>query len=389
MIYCFDIDGTLCTNTNGAYETAEPFPDMIARVTALYDAGHTIKLFTARGTVTGIDWRELTESQMRAWGLKYHELILGKPEADVFVDDKTINALDWRALPGLDASADAGFVARGGAGERNGAQEREGMAEADAGPGAAGAQPSACRGSALEDGAYLKVTYSQERAPVGAYPDQLAGHIAATAFGRPGRLLDIGCGRGDFLAAFSRLGYDVCGVDISPSAPAMCKGYHVETVDLEAGGGDAACAGGGFDFVFSKSVIEHLRTPMNLVRAAYDALAPGGVCVLMTPSWRHNAWGPFYVDHTHVSPFTAVSLADAMDMAGFQGVDVRHFRQLPRLWQRPWLEPASRLLALLPLPYRPFSPSAPWPDTVNKIIRFSKEVMLLGVGRKPLANGGT
>lgn len=98
MIYCFDIDGTLCSNTFGAYEEAEPWPDRIATVNLLYDEGHTIKLFTARGTATGKDWRELTERQMRSWGVRYHELILGKPEADLFIDDRAVEAdlFQWR-----------------------------------------------------------------------------------------------------------------------------------------------------------------------------------------------------------------------------------------------------------------------------------------------------
>lgn len=95
MIYCFDIDGTLCTNTNGSYEKAEPYPDIIAQVNALYDAGHRIILFTARGSTTGIDWRELTEKQMRRWGVKYYELLLGKPHADVYIDDKAIHPRQW------------------------------------------------------------------------------------------------------------------------------------------------------------------------------------------------------------------------------------------------------------------------------------------------------
>lgn len=95
MTYCFDIDGTLCSNTDGAYADAEPFPDRIAHVNRLFDEGHRITLFTARGTTTGIDWRPLTEQQMRAWGVLYHELILGKPEADVFIDDKAAHSDDW------------------------------------------------------------------------------------------------------------------------------------------------------------------------------------------------------------------------------------------------------------------------------------------------------
>jgi hypothetical protein len=95
MIYCFDIDGTLCTITDGAYEQAEPFTERIAVVNALYAAGHRVKLFTARGTTTGLDWRPLTERQLMQWQVCYHELIMGKPEADIFIDDKAFNAESW------------------------------------------------------------------------------------------------------------------------------------------------------------------------------------------------------------------------------------------------------------------------------------------------------
>ena len=95
MIYCFDIDGTLCSNTWGDYEQAEPFPEIIVQINALYEAGHEIILFTARGTVTGIDWRELTEGQLHSWGVKYHKLLFGKPYADIYVDDKGISPQLW------------------------------------------------------------------------------------------------------------------------------------------------------------------------------------------------------------------------------------------------------------------------------------------------------
>ena len=95
MIYCFDIDGTLCTKTDGKYDLAAPFYERIAVVNALYEAGHVIKLFTARGSTTGIDWREVTEGQMRVWNVRYHFLIMGKPEADIFIDDKSVNADQW------------------------------------------------------------------------------------------------------------------------------------------------------------------------------------------------------------------------------------------------------------------------------------------------------
>lgn len=94
--YCFDIDGTLCTNTYGAYEAAEPFHDVIEEVNRLYAEGHVIVLYTARGATTGIDWREMTERQLSEWNVRYHKLFSGKPTADVYVDDRAINAHAWR-----------------------------------------------------------------------------------------------------------------------------------------------------------------------------------------------------------------------------------------------------------------------------------------------------
>lgn len=97
MIYCFDIDGVLCNNEpEGSYENRTPCSDVIAKVNKLYDAGHTIKIFTGRGSRSRIDWREFTKNQLKSWGVKYHELIMGKPEAHIFVDDKAINVRDWR-----------------------------------------------------------------------------------------------------------------------------------------------------------------------------------------------------------------------------------------------------------------------------------------------------
>ena len=95
LTYCFDIDGTICSNTDGDYESAVPFPLAIKKVQALYAEGHVIKLFTARGATTGIDWRDVTAAQVKEWGIKYHELIMGKPHADIFVDDKAIPARHW------------------------------------------------------------------------------------------------------------------------------------------------------------------------------------------------------------------------------------------------------------------------------------------------------
>jgi hypothetical protein len=87
--FCIDIDGTICSfTTNHRYDLAEPDLDMIRMVNDLYDAGHYIKMHTARGMASGMEFTEITKKQLKEWGVKYHELIMNKPMADYYVDDK-------------------------------------------------------------------------------------------------------------------------------------------------------------------------------------------------------------------------------------------------------------------------------------------------------------
>lgn len=98
MRYCFDLDETLCaTPRSRIYADAVPYPKMIEHVNALQDAGHHITIFTARGSTSGVDYSELTRSQLLSWGVRYDTLIdKGKPSYDVFIDDKAHNSSVWR-----------------------------------------------------------------------------------------------------------------------------------------------------------------------------------------------------------------------------------------------------------------------------------------------------
>lgn len=90
-IYCFDLDQTLCQTSGEDYNSATPFWTRIAKVNELFLQGNVIKILTARGSKTGLDWRELTERQLRDWGVLFHELHFGKPFADFYIDDKGVS----------------------------------------------------------------------------------------------------------------------------------------------------------------------------------------------------------------------------------------------------------------------------------------------------------
>jgi len=93
MVIYVDIDETICVSPeNRDYSLATPIKENIEKINKLYDSGDTIVYWTARGTGSGIDWRKVTEEQFREWGVKYHDLKLGKPIYDLFIDDKNINS---------------------------------------------------------------------------------------------------------------------------------------------------------------------------------------------------------------------------------------------------------------------------------------------------------
>ena len=96
MIIYVDIDETICSSpADRDYSKALPFCDRIKEINQLFDEGNTIIYWTARGTGSGIDWRETTETQFKEWGVKYHELHLKKPIYDLFICDKATNAYDF------------------------------------------------------------------------------------------------------------------------------------------------------------------------------------------------------------------------------------------------------------------------------------------------------
>jgi hypothetical protein len=97
MIIYVDIDDTICyyvTETRD-YNLAQPHIERINKINTLYDEGHIIVYWTARGTLTQINWFNITYEQLKSWNCKFHELRMNKPAYDLFIDDKNINSENY------------------------------------------------------------------------------------------------------------------------------------------------------------------------------------------------------------------------------------------------------------------------------------------------------
>lgn len=97
-IICFDIDGVICLTKKKDYKNAKPLKSNIKTINYLYKKNFYIKLYTARGMgkfngnikLVQKAYFELTKKQMERWGVKYHELNLGKTSYDLIIDDRAL-----------------------------------------------------------------------------------------------------------------------------------------------------------------------------------------------------------------------------------------------------------------------------------------------------------
>ena len=89
-----DIDETICFYPNDRkYNLAVPNKENIAKINKLYNDGWHVIYWTARGSMSGIDFKEFTINQLNDWDCKYHDVITGtdinpKPFYDMIIDDK-------------------------------------------------------------------------------------------------------------------------------------------------------------------------------------------------------------------------------------------------------------------------------------------------------------
>lgn len=106
MIYCFDLDNTICYTEGNNYNSSLPNNEFIDKINFLYESGHIIKIFTARGmtsykgdvSLVYFNLFTKTRSQLESWGVKYHQLILGKPSFDFFIDDKNLTIGEFNKI---------------------------------------------------------------------------------------------------------------------------------------------------------------------------------------------------------------------------------------------------------------------------------------------------
>lgn len=138
----------------------------------------------------------------------------------------------------------------------------------------------------------------------------------------PGRVLDVGCGRGDLGAFLHERGWRVTGIE--PSAGA-CEAARARGIDARRGTiEDVELEEGAYDAAIFRHSLEHLTDPVAALRRAHGAIRPGGQALISVPnfgSWQRRRFGSrwYHLDlPRHRVHFTERALVVALERAGFE-----------------------------------------------------------------------
>jgi SAM-dependent methyltransferase len=190
------------------------------------------------------------------------------------------------------------------------------------------------------DRAYAATTYARAEGESGTeelgkrldtfFIKQAGRALIAYGSNTPGRLLDVGCGDGRFLAAMQTQGWTVEGLETDPVAAGLARrrtGATIHETYLE----NAPIAGGTFDMVSLLHVLEHVPDPRETLTVAWNALRPGGTLVLALPNVGCMeseifgvVWYPLDLPR-HYWGFTPHTLTRLAEECGYAVTGLRYF----------------------------------------------------------------
>jgi 2-polyprenyl-3-methyl-5-hydroxy-6-metoxy-1,4-benzoquinol methylase len=161
--------------------------------------------------------------------------------------------------------------------------------------------------------------------------DEYVRHLRLPS-GRP-RLLDVGCGEGEFVAAMHAAGWSAAGLDPSPAAVALARARGVPVTEGTVA--TASLEPAVFDAITFRLVFEHLREPSTALDACHRALKPGGTLWIATPnlaSEGHRIFGEHWIylqPPRHPVMYTPESLTRLLSDSAFEVVELRASPQAP------------------------------------------------------------
>jgi O-antigen chain-terminating methyltransferase len=194
------------------------------------------------------------------------------------------------------------------------------------------------------------------RGPFDVIKERAGEYLAdVLATDRQGLVLDIGCGRGEWLELLKEAGIDAYGVDLNEQFVAACEDRGLDVRCIDAVKHLMGVPEGSLAAVTAFHIAEHLSIDslVELLDLSLRALQHGGLLVLETPNPDNLVVGAstFYLDPTHERPLNSEFLAFLVGTRGFVDVEVRLLHPSPGLplpdTGEPWASDLGPVVAVL------------------------------------------
>lgn len=147
-------------------------------------------------------------------------------------------------------------------------------------------------------------------------------------------VLDIGCGRGEWLTLLREQGYRAIGVDMNEIMITVCKDQNLEVSVSDGYSFLKAQANESLGAITGFHVVEHIpfRGLVALIDECMRVLKPGGIVIFETPNPENAVVGScnFYIDPTHINPIPPPTMAFFLEERGFHKYVVRRMNPVPR-----------------------------------------------------------
>jgi O-antigen chain-terminating methyltransferase len=141
-----------------------------------------------------------------------------------------------------------------------------------------------------------------------------------------GKVVDLGCGRGEFLELLLKAGYDVLGVDPDPDMVEVCRSKNLPVIQNDAIHYLESAEDDSMRGIFCAQVVEHMLTSEIelMIELARQKLLKHGVLVMETinPRSLHALGNHFFADTTHVRPVHPETLRFICEQVGFETVEL-------------------------------------------------------------------
>lgn len=158
--------------------------------------------------------------------------------------------------------------------------------------------------------------------------------LAENTIAREYPMLDLGCGRGEWLELLKDNGFTALGIDINTSAIAQCRNRHLEVIQSDAIQYLKSLPESSISLVTGFHIIEHLpfETLIELLDEIVRVLHPGGLTILETPNPENVLVGShtFYLDPTHKNPLPSLVTQFLAEMRGLSKAEILKLHPYPQ-----------------------------------------------------------